>query len=564
MRDLAEQYLERFEVPGGAVAVVADGAVELLDAFGVSDLGSERPATTDTLFALASVTKAFTAAGVAALVDDGSVEWDRPVRDYLPDFVMHDAAATERLTPRDLLCHRSGLPRHDLLWYHNDGLTRQEIVHRLRYLQPSRDLRTTWQYNNLMYATVGHLCEVVSGEPWEEFLRERVLAPLGMKQTAFSPSEARRIGELSSPHALRDDELTVVPYAREEVGATGPAGCLYAPISDLARWLQVQLDGGLIDGSQVLSEAAVREMQSPQMVKRGEPVVPETRDTAYGLGWSIGHYRGRRLVHHGGNIDGFTSFVAFLPDDGVGIAVLTNRNATFVREALAYAVFDRVLELDEIDWAERLKSKEDAVVGSMRNAPKLRAQRPDAPPTHPLEDYTGVYEHPAYGRLEVTVDGDELAGSWHVGPVALTHRHYDVFDLTSEVMPDRSIELVFRTDFDGSIGAAALALEPNVDPIVFARQPEERLRDPEFLAELSGTYRSSGMDIVFELAGEHIEVRAPFLGTYRLEPVHGTIFRAADAPGVTARFELENGLPVGVVVLPLGAFDRATDRDPTA
>jgi hypothetical protein len=261
-------------------------------------------------------------------------------------------------------------------------------------------------------------------------------------------------------------------------------------------------------------------------------------------------------VHHGGNIDGFTSLVTFLPEDGVGVIVLTNRNATFVREALSYAVFDRLLGLDELPWADRLKTKEDALRASMKGAKELRPRRPDAPPAHPLGDYAGIYENPGYGRIQVEVDGDQLVGSWHVGRITLTHRHYDVFDLAAEDLPDQSIEGAFRADFDGSIGEFLLANEPNVAPAVFRRLADERLRDPAFLALLAGRYTSDALDIDVRLTGETLVVRAPLIPGLALEPVHSTTFRASDAPGVSVTFELEGGAPVRVVVQPYGVFTR--------
>lgn len=555
MKDVVEEYLERFEVPGAAVAIVSGGEAVLNDGFGVADLGSGEAVTNGTAFAIASVTKAFTAVGVAALVDDGLLEWDAPVRDYLPEFAMHDPVATERLTVRDMLCHRSGLPRHDLVWYRNEELTKQDIVRRLRHLPPSRDLRTTWQYNNLMYSTAGYLCEVLSDRDWEDYIRERVLAPLGMSRTTFSPEEARELGPVAVPHSERDEELTPIPYA-SRARASGPAGAIYSSGDDMLRWLRVQLDGGQLDGEQVLSAAVVAEMQSPQMAVKGTPLCPEARHHAYGLGWSIGTYRGHPVVHHGGNIDGFTSLMTFLPDEGVGILILTNRNATFVREAISYTVFDRLLGLDELPWADRLKTKEDALRESMKTAEELRPRRPDAPPSHALEEYVGAYEHPGYGRIEVELDGDGLVGSMHAGHITLTHRHYDVFDLAVEELPDKSFECAFRTDLDGSIGEFLLAAEPTVAPIVFRRLADDRLRDPEFLALLAGRYTSSALDIEIQLRGDALVLRAALMSGLELEPLRGTTFRASDAPGVTVTFEIEDGASTQVIVQPYGAFTR--------
>ena len=499
MRQWIEEQLGRFEVPGAAVAVVHDGKIVLQEGFGYRDVEQQHPVTPDTAFAIASATKAFTAAGVGALVDDGLLEWEAPVRRYITDFEMFDPVATERLTVRDLLCHRSGLPRHDTTWYGNIIDDRAAMVARLRHLKPNKDFRTTWQYNNLMYITAGYLCEVVTGEPWEALLRTRLFERMGMSSSSFSQDEAAALTPVALPYAERKGEVVKIPYAPKLV-VSGPAGSIYSPLCDMVAWLRTNLNGGRLDDVEVLSPATVRELQAPQMVMPEASLYPETRDTAYGLGWFIGNYRGHKLVHHGGNIDGFTSLVTMLPEDGIGVVYLSNKGATSLRAALSFHVFDELLGLDAIPWEDRMRELEVATKGGAKAAKALAARVADRPAPHPLSDYAGEYEHPGYGRFDVELGDDVLVPRFREVPARLVHRHYDVFDLELETAEDAQISATFRTDAAGDVDALVIPLEPTVDPIVFARVPDRELTDPSFLSCFEGRYAMGPLTVIVEQA----------------------------------------------------------------
>ncbi len=350
-----------FAVPGLAVGVVHAGKTVLSQGFGLRDVDEALPVTPDTAFAIGSVTKSFTAAAVGALVDDGLLEWDRPVREYIANFQMHDHIATECITPRDLLCHRSGLPRHDFVWYGASELSRGDVVARLRYLPPNKSFRSAWQYNNLMYITAGHLCELVSGQTWEELVRRRILDRLEMPATSFSHQPSGAQGEVALPYALRKGEVIRVPYdVSPEV--SGPAGNIYSTLTDMTNWLRVHLVEGRLGEQQVFTEDTIRQLHAPQMAMPEDRVFSELFNSAYALGWFIGSYRGRKLVHHGGNIDGFTALVTMLPDEGAGAVILSNKDATPIREAIALHAFDELLGLEPLPWGERLKEREDAAL----------------------------------------------------------------------------------------------------------------------------------------------------------------------------------------------------------
>ncbi len=553
---LIEELRETFEVPGIAVGVLQDGKTVLSQGFGLRDVEQHLPVTPGTAFAIASVTKAFTAAAVAALVDDGLLEWDRPVREYIPDFQMYDHIATEAMTARDLLCHRSGLPRHDIVWYRNKTLTRADIVARLRYLKPNKSFRSTWQYNNLMYVTAGYLCEVVTGETWEELVRRRLLERMSMTATSFSFEDSGVDGQVSLPYGKRKGEVVQIPYERS-LRVSGPAGSIHSTLTDMMQWVRVNLDDGKLGDEQVLSPEAVRQLRAPHMVMPPGRIFPEVYDQAYALGWFIGSYRGRRYVHHGGNTDGFTSLVAMLPDEGIGAVILSNRQATLSREAIAFGVFDELLGLDPLPWGKRLKEREDAMNEGMKEA-KSRASRVDGTaPGHPLEDYAGTYEHPAYGSFVVDLVDGQLKPSFRELSIEMRHRHFEVFDVELEDYEDSQLTATFSTGVDGAIESVTLPLEPFVEPIVMKRVPDP-MPAREVCEQLARSYFMGPVEIAIEFTPpDRLSVRIPGAerGTFALLAHRGLRFKVEGMDPASAEFILdESGEPIELVLQPVGVL----------
>lgn len=547
-----EQQREAFGVPGLAVGVIQDGKIVLSQGFGSRDVAQGLPVTPDTAFAIGSATKAFTAATVGALVDDGLLEWDRPVREYIPNFQLYDHIATEAMTARDLLCHRSGLPRHDMIWGGGRDASRKEMVEILRYLQPSKPFRTTFQYNNLMFLTAGYLSEVVTGEQWEALVSRRIFERAGMSSSSFA-QDSGVASEVSLPYAKRRGEVGEIPYA-ESLDAVGPAGSIYSSLTDMMNWLRLSLDGGRLGDSSVLSAETVKELFAPQMTMPEERLFPELVDSAYGLGWFIGNYRGHKLVHHGGNIDGFTSLVTMLPEDGIGIVILSNRNATLIRWAIALHTFDELLGLDARPWGERLLGRQEAGESGAKDA-KARAHRVlDAEPSHPIESYAGTYSHPGYGTFTVSVEDGELRGSFRKFKIGIAHRHYDIFSLELEDYEDAQIYASFLTDPEGRISWLSIPLEPTVEPIVFAREPE--MPPIETCERLVGAYEMGPVELTIEFkAPARLIAKIPGAGSLRLEPYDGLTFKVKGAEGVTVRFDLADGGAVReILVQPMGVF----------
>ena len=313
---IIEQAMDDFGIPGLAIAVVAGDRVVFSRGYGHRDVEADLPVTPDTLFAIGSTTKAFTAFILGTLVDEGKIAWDTPVIEYLPDFRLADDYATRRLKVRDLLIHSSGLPRHDLAWY-NSPASREELFHRLAYLEPTRDLGEEFQYQNLMFMTAGYLAERVTGSRWEDLVRTRIFEPLGMRRSNFSVLASQQDGDHAEPYNLEDRVATKIPF--RNIDQIGPAGSINSSVGEMTRWIRLQLGGGEIDGDRRIQQATLREMHTPHMAISSYPSQQTVLTLGYGMGWSIESHRGHFLVQHGGGIDGFISWVAMLPMDGLGL-----------------------------------------------------------------------------------------------------------------------------------------------------------------------------------------------------------------------------------------------------
>jgi CubicO group peptidase (beta-lactamase class C family) len=550
--------LTAWEVPGCAIACVRDGDVVLAAGWGLRDLETGFPVTSDTLFAIGSVTKAFTVATVGALVDDGLLDWECPLRDYVPEVRLNDPVVTERLSMVDLLAHRSGLPRHDLAWVGHPDRSRAELVRRLRFLPLSKDLRQAFQYCNLGYGLAGHVVEAISGTRWEGYLRTRLLTPLGMDRSKLTVDDMLADPDHAAAYERRNG--VVVPVPQRSVTALAPAGAINSSAADMARWLLAQLSGGQVDGQSVMSAGTLARQHASHIVVPEDRTFPLSTRHAYGLGWLIGQYRGRRLAEHGGGIDGFQTECMLLPDDGIGVAVMTNTSSSAMAPVVAYRVLDELLGLEPFDWFTEYKARYDALIGGSREVRGARRVVPGAPLPRPLDAYAGQYDHPGYGTLTVTVDGGTLRPQLGTMDLSLAHRHYETFDLEWHELGDQPhlFPLMFLSDPDGDVTALTIPFEPSLGPLRFDRLPDAPA--PEVLRRLCGTYAMGPIEIVVALKGDHVlTVATPGAPPLDLQPIRDLRFEVTGQPGITAEFELDQaGAVVRLVAQPIGIFHPKT------
>lgn len=519
--ELVNKMIQDWRVPGLAVAIVKGGKVVYAQGFGYRDAEKKLPVTPDTLFAIGSSTKAFTTFTLATLVDEGKLDWDKPVRTFLPGFQMYDPDTTAMITPRDLVTHRSGLPRHDLLWYNNSTFSRKDMVDRLRYLEPNEQLRAKWQYNNLMFLTAGYLVEHVTGKSWEDNVRERIFAPLGMTHSNFSVLDSQKTADFALPYKENDDEkIELIPF--RDITNIGPAGAINSSVDDMAKWVAFHLGNGKAGDRQVLSATTLADLHTPQMLVGIPPERPDISPASYAMGWFTDIYRGHPRVEHGGNIDGFSALVSFLPQDDLGMVILTNKNGTAVPEWIARYTFDRFLKLESVDWnGDALKKRElGKAANKEAKAKKESVRKPGTKPAHKLEEYAGDYENPGYGPLKVAAVGDHLEVTYNGITTPLEHWHYEVWS-GKEGAKDptfENVKFLFQGDVKGNVAAVSSQFEPQVKDIVFTRKPDARLSDPAYLARYTGNYELAGQTATIALTGNTLTISLPGAPVLHLVP----------------------------------------------
>jgi CubicO group peptidase (beta-lactamase class C family) len=469
--------LTAWKVPGVSIAIVRNDSIVYAKGYGVREVGKPTPVDERTIYAIGSSSKAFTAAAVAMLVDSGKVRLDAPAGAYLPGFQLFDNYATREITVRDLLSHRSGLARGELIWYGSDN-DRDEILRRVQFLPPSWSFRSQFGYQNIMYLAAGQVVAKVAKQSWDDFIKTRLFQPLGMNASSTSVTALKGVENLATPHADVSDTVRAIPY--RNIDNIAPAGSINSNAIDMAQWVRLQLAGGKYDGKQLISKRMVDEMHNAQIVIRRDggmgAMNPSAHLMAYGLGWFLSDYEGRYVVQHGGNIDGMTALVAMLPEEKYGVVILTNMNGTNLPTALMLRLFDAQLKRPAKDWSAQMRQRAD----SMRTVALAAQQRqgdprvPNTKPSLPLSAYAGTYADSAYGSLKVTESNGALSlvyGSNWKGP--LEHYHFDTFrmKLDTPVLPP--VPVNFRIDAAGKVDEVRLDLAGQV---TFKRVPDRPAR----------------------------------------------------------------------------------------
>jgi CubicO group peptidase (beta-lactamase class C family) len=472
---LIAEMLHVARIPGAGIAIVADGEIVLTKGYGYRDLDAKLPVTPETIYPIASTTKALNATLIGMLVDEGKLSWDVPVREYLPGFRLSDASASTAATLRDLLSMRTGLPRHDWMWLENP-LARSELVRRLRYLEPSAGFREKFQYNNLTATVAGYIAEVTTGKDWEQLIRERILEPLEMRQTRFDAP-----GKDRGTRSYHEDEARGLclthPLATQVTAPSG--GAIYSTVGDMARWLLFNMNGGKVGDTLLIQAETLQEIQSPQVPARTDPTCP-TPQAAYAMGWFVDTWGGRGRLTHGGYLHDVNSEVTLYPETGLGVVSFTNFGAA----GLARLMNQYVLDLTDNrapgqTFADRLEMYEGSIAENRIRAGDRVARRVGGTsPSHALQDYAGTYSQPGYGEVDVTRDADKLVLTRNRMILILEHWHYDAWLATASDLPrlhaphpfDRANLLLFEMDADGDVDALLIRFEPAVGPIRFVRQ----------------------------------------------------------------------------------------------
>jgi CubicO group peptidase (beta-lactamase class C family) len=539
------KVLMDWNAPGIAVGVVSGDKLLFVKGYGYRDYGKKLPFTDMSLFQIASNTKLFTAVAAGMLVDEGKLTWDKPIRESVPSIRFYNDELNNTVTLRDMLGHRTGISRHDSIWYKSD-FTRKELFEKTRFLEPSAPIRQTFLYNNLMYAAVGYIVELLSGKTWEDFLRSRVFAPLDMPNTVFTVDEMTKSPDHAVPYTEKRDgfELYEIPIYSEQ-GGVGPCGAVISNIRDMSHWLIALMNEGRYGDRQVIPAKVLAATLEPAI---GLPNTMaqamdywELLNSAYGMARETASYRGHLLTSHGGDLPGLHSQVSFMPKEKLGVIVFVIGNhCAQLYNLVSWNLYERLLGLDETPWSarmleRRLKGKK---AGTEARA-KAGAERiPNTLPSHKLSDYAAEYENDAYGVLKISYEGSALQCDFHKIRLPLSHFHYDRFDSPDDEQYGK-YSLNFRTNPQGDIDKVVISLDEA--EAVFTRKPDRP--DAATMARLAGTYETPGGQTFQVLLKADGNLALAFTGRPEeaLIPYKGLKFRIATFSDVMFEFVLEGG-----------------------
>jgi CubicO group peptidase (beta-lactamase class C family) len=461
--------MKTFDVPGISIAIVKDGKVVLARGYGVRKLGESTPVDENTLFGIGSNTKAFTSAALASLVDAGKISWDDKVYERLKGFQMYDPYVSHEITIRDLLTHRSGmgLGEGDLLFWPHTTFTRDDIIYRLRFMKPASSFRSRFAYDNLMYIAAGQIVPAVTGKPWDDYIREKILQPLGMKTSTLSTRDFKPGDNYASPHSKVDGTLQSIPF--QDIDNAAPAGAINSSVAEMSKWILLQLSRGKFPGREdrLFSEVQSREMWTAQTILPigwGDTPVSALRPkfAAYALGWGVQDYHGRKLVGHSGGLAGIVTRVMLVPEENLGIVILTNAESGAAFESILYHVLDSYFGVPPTDWTNAFQQARDEQEKFAKQvmAASDKGRAANTKPSLPMEKYAGIYDDAWYGPVSIKPEVSGLVFRMEHTPHAVADLQHWQFDTFKAHWRDRTIEdafVTFTLNPDGSIDHFTMA-----------------------------------------------------------------------------------------------------------
>ena len=540
----ALRLLKEWDAPGVSIAVVEKNKVIYTGGFGYRDFEKKLPVTENTLFAIGSCTKAFTASMLGMLEKEGKINIDKPVRDYLPELVFKNDYTNKHATLRDMMCHRTGLPRHDYSWYGSTA-SRNELLERVRYQEPTYELRERYQYNNFMFMAQGIVIEKITGKSWEENIQERIFKPLGMSKTNVSVIEMEKSADRSLAYTSVNKKIKAIPY--RNIDAIGPAGSINSCAKDMANWLITWINDGKFNGKEIIpSSYRVQAITSQISPGGGLPGSenPDLHMSGYGLAWGVSSYRGHYRVEHSGGIDGFITSTSFFPSDSIGIFVVSNQGTptTSIRNFIA----DRMLKLSYRPWGKTAladKLKADSTAKTIPNNDSIN-RKLGTKYSHAMDDYSGGFENKGYGVIKIFREKDTTWVDYNEAGKRtksyLEHYHYDVFRIRSTEEtenPKDAPKLRFNTDEKGSIASLEIKMEPSLKDIVFDKLSPAVNKNE--LQKYVGDYDLNGATVKVYIKGDKtLMVFLPDQPDYELVPNKKDEFDLKVAKGYSVKFEV--------------------------
>lgn len=476
-----EDILKYTHCPGVAVVIVKKDQIIYAKGFGYRDFENKIPVTTNTLFSIGSCTKAFTSTLIGQLAEEDKVDLDESPRKYLPELTFYNDELNRMVTIRDMLCHRTGLPRNDLSWYYFPTDSRDSLLQRVQYHEPSMGPREGFQYNNFMYAAVGVISGRVTNQSWEEAVQNQLLNPLEMHHSNLSIEALEKADDFAFGYTV-NAQNEIKKESNFPVTSMGPSGSINSNVNDMANWLITWINGGTFKGEQVIPKSFIYEATSSQMIASGSGpgnTHPDLHFANYGLGWYLSSYRGHYRVAHGGNIDGFSASTCFFPSDSIGIVVLANQDRSRVPSMVRNVLMDEMLGLTPAEWIKPLKEQyeeeQNKVETDKKGTGTVSNNIQGTSPSHPLADYTGKFNYPGYGTIRVKEKEGELYAHLPNKKWWLRHKHYDVFEAVS-ITPEGvdtsgyfSFNFLYTPEVNGDINTFSIAIEGGIEPFVFKR-----------------------------------------------------------------------------------------------
>ena len=539
------QTLKDWNTPGACVGIVYKNKLVFAKGYGYRDFEKKLPVTPNTLYQIASNTKLFTTIATGMLVEDGKLDWDKPIKTYVPSIQFYNDELNNTVTIHDMLSHRTGISRHDLIWYKAD-FSRHELFEKLKYLEPSQPLRQGFLYNNLMYAASGYIIELLTGKTWENFVHENIFTPLGMNSTVFSISDMTKQADYGVPFNEKRDTniLYRIPFY-EETGGLGPAGSIISNVNDMSHWLLALMNDGKYESKQVLPSAAVKASLMPSValpntnLERG---YTENLNAVYCMGRQQSSYRGHLLAYHGGDLPGFHSQISYMPTDSIGVIVFViGDQSAPLYNIISYNVYERLLGLSLTPWSERILKdvKEGKRIGREGRGKAAVGKVEGTNPSHPLEDYAGEYENAAYGIIKITQKDTALQFTLHHISLPLYHFHYDRFDTPNDE-EDGLFSLNFGTNPQGDIDRFVISLDEG--EAIFTKKPDMSLSDPKTLSQYAGKYEIAGTIITVVLKNENqLFITVPGQPAIELIPYKPRLFHTKEFSDMTIEFIIQNG-----------------------
>ena len=539
-----DKILKDWNIAGAGVGIVYKDKLIFAKGYGYRDYEQKLPITPNTLFQIASNTKLFTTVSIGLLVDQGKLDWDKPIRNYVPSIEFFNNELNNTVTIRDMLAHRTGISRHDLIWYKSD-FSRKELFDRLKYLEPSQPLRQGFLYNNLMYVSAGYIVELLSSKKWENVVQDSILTPLKMKNTVFTVKEMVKNPDHGVPYNEKRD--TTILYRipiYEDQQAVGPAGAIISNIQDMSNWVIALMNNGKFQNKQVIPEKVLKATMEPtsafpntNLENKG---YKEILNSAYGMGRQTLAYRGHLMTLHGGDLPGFHSQISTMPYDSIGVIVFViGDQGQPLYNIISYNIYERLLGLDQTPWSERILNdqQEGKKIGKAGRSKAGGERIPGTKPSHILSDYVGQYENPAYGLINLTLIDTTLQFDFHNMKLPLKHYHFDRFD-TPDDEEFGLYSLHFITNPQGSIDGFSVSLDEG--QITFNKKADATLSDPVTLSKFTGKYTIAGSFVNIDLVNKALYIVAQGQPRIELIPVKTNTFKVKEFPDYRLVFILEN------------------------